>query len=313
MSKVKTEISFSMKIFFMFLFLASSFFNASCRRMILESKLEPESKEFYSKVRYIISEEEKKIFLELPSSEREKFIEEFWKRRDPIPETEENEYKIEYLNNIETANKLFKGGGKPGYIQDRGRIYILLGPPDERYTYPVGKYSSAKSAEIWIYYKKHQIRLEFIDHSGDGEYTLERPTTRALYEIYTAQVVLQNPEKFEQELFDYNLEVKKAEGDKAFILIEIPYKNIWLAEKEDRLETTLELSLKILDSSGKEIWRHQKDYKISLTEEESKKLFGKNYEIEIPFKIEEGSYFLKTILENKVEEKKLEKELKFSI
>lgn len=120
MSKMRTEISFSMKIFFMFLFLASSFFNASCRRMILESRLEPESREFYSKVRYIISEAERKIFLELPPSEREKFIEEFWKRRDPIPETEENEYKIEYLNNIETANKLFKGGGKPGYIQDRG-------------------------------------------------------------------------------------------------------------------------------------------------------------------------------------------------
>ena len=312
-NNLKRKIPSLLKILLAFSLLSSSFSIASCRLIRLESKLDPESREFYSTVRYIISKEEKKIILELPPSEIENFIKNFWKRRDPTPLTEENEFKAEYLDKIEMANKLFQGGGKLGYIQDRGRIYMLLGPPDERYAQPVGKYSRVKSSESWIYYKKYRIRLVFIDHFGDGEYTLERPSTWALYEINMAQLALQNPEKFKEELFDFKLAVKKTEGEKAFILAKIPYKNIWFVEKENKLETTFGLSLEILDSSGKEIWQYQKEYKISLTDEEVMKLFGKNYVIEIPLQLKEGSYSLKAILENKIEDKKLEKELKFSI
>lgn len=63
--------------------------------------------EFLSKVRYIINKKERKIFLELPDSEKERFKDEFWERRDPDPETEENEFKMEYFNRIEKANDLF--------------------------------------------------------------------------------------------------------------------------------------------------------------------------------------------------------------
>jgi len=111
---------------------------SSCITYKLEKALDPESKEFLSKARYIISKQERKIFLNLPPSEREAFIEEFWKKRDPDPYTEENEFKEQYLARIEMANRLFKGGGSPGWLQDRGRIYILFGPPDRRDQYPRG-------------------------------------------------------------------------------------------------------------------------------------------------------------------------------
>jgi len=71
------------------------------------------------------------MFKEYPPFEREEFIEKFWARRDPSPTTVRNEFKEEYFLRIEEANKLFKGG-IAGWLQDRGRIYVLFGPPDER-------------------------------------------------------------------------------------------------------------------------------------------------------------------------------------
>ncbi|MGB8951741.1 MAG: GWxTD domain-containing protein [Candidatus Aminicenantales bacterium] len=310
---MKSEILLPGKILFVICALGMVYLIASCRVMRLEKQLDPEFKEFYSQVRYIISEEEKKIFLELPASERAQFIEEFWRKRDPSPDTEYNEFKTEYLARIETVNRLFQGGGKPGYIQDRGRIYILLGAPDERYIYPVGKFSEVKSAEVWIYYRNYQMQLEFIDHTGDGEYTLEMPNTSALHEINKAQFDFQNPDQPREGLFDFNVKIKNTEENKTFICVEIPYKNIWLVERDEKLEATFNLSLKIMDSSGKEVGTHHKDYEISLNEKEVEKLVGQNYEIEIPFFLERGAYRIRVILDSKIEGKRFTKEFVFKI
>ncbi|MBN2198561.1 MAG: GWxTD domain-containing protein [Candidatus Aminicenantes bacterium] len=161
--------------------------------MRLVRALNTESRDFYSQVRYVITKEEDETFLRLPAEEREAFIREFWLKRDPDPETEKNEFQEEYLSRIETANKLFRGGGKEGFIQDRGRILILLGPPDEIISEPVGKYADARSYEAWNYLTRHQIQLVFVDANGDGEYTLVRPDTRAMQIINRAQQRLRNP------------------------------------------------------------------------------------------------------------------------
>src|SRR4030042_7132982 len=83
-------------------------------------------------VPYIITSREKDVFLSLPTeSDRGQFIETFWKKRDPNPQTSENEFKLEYYRRIALANKFFGTGGVPGWRTDRGRFYILLGPPKE--------------------------------------------------------------------------------------------------------------------------------------------------------------------------------------
>mgnify|MGYP003430528884 CR=1 FL=1 len=69
------------------------FFPACSRLDKLEKSLKPEEASWLSEVRYIITPEERKIFLEMPESERAQFIEDFWKRRDPFPDTDKNEYK----------------------------------------------------------------------------------------------------------------------------------------------------------------------------------------------------------------------------
>jgi GWxTD domain-containing protein len=87
--------------------------------------------EFLSQVKYVITKKGKKIFLELPDSEKKKSKEDFWKRRSPDPGTEENESKEEQNERPEKENELFASEGERSYLTDRGRTYILLGPPLE--------------------------------------------------------------------------------------------------------------------------------------------------------------------------------------
>ena len=87
---------------------------------------------------YIITPEELSAFKQLSNDEeRDQFIEQFWLRRDPTPDTPENEYREEHYRRIAEANEKFPAG-IPGWRTDRGRIYIIWGPPDEIERHPTG-------------------------------------------------------------------------------------------------------------------------------------------------------------------------------
>lgn len=138
-------------------------------------------------VAYIITDEEKAAFKALKTDEeREQFIEQFWLRRDPTPDTIENEYKEDHYARIAYANERF-GSGKPGWKTDRGRIYILFGKPTEIEAHPAGgQYqrpieegggmTSTYPFEIWRYrYIEgigNEVILEFVDPTMTGEYYL---------------------------------------------------------------------------------------------------------------------------------------------
>lgn len=153
-----------------------------------------EVEDYYNKwlkedVRYIIADEERAVFEQLTTAEeKEQFIEQFWFRRDPNPLTAENEYKEEHYRRIAYANEHFRSG-KPGWLTDRGRIYIIHGPPADIETYagggsynrPLnegGGTTTTYPFEVWRY--RHiealgsDIILEFIDPSFSGEYRLAR-------------------------------------------------------------------------------------------------------------------------------------------
>ncbi len=102
------------------------------KEALLKKELETPYKKWLDEdVVYIISDEEKKAFHQLNTDEeREQFVEQFWLRRDPTPDTEENEFKEEHYRRIAYANEHF-ASGIPGWRTDRGRIYIEYGPPDE--------------------------------------------------------------------------------------------------------------------------------------------------------------------------------------
>ena len=140
-------------------------------------------------VAYIITPEEKKAFDALKSDEeRENFIENFWRRRDPNPDTEENEYRDQYYERIAYANEHF-ASGIPGWKTDRGRIYIAWGKADSVESHPSGgsydrpSYEGGGSTttypfEIWFYRHLDNvgdgIEIEFVDPTGSGEYRIAR-------------------------------------------------------------------------------------------------------------------------------------------
>jgi GWxTD domain-containing protein len=134
---------------------------------------------------YIISDEERKAFQHLNTDEeRENFIEQFWLRRDPTPDTEENEFREEHYRRIAYANETF-ASGIPGWKTDRGMIYIKFGPPDEReehasggfYERPIeegGGETSTFPFEKWRYrYLEglgNDVNIEFVDTTMTGEF-----------------------------------------------------------------------------------------------------------------------------------------------
>ncbi|MGH9804972.1 MAG: GWxTD domain-containing protein, partial [Candidatus Acidiferrales bacterium] len=118
--------------------------------------------------------------------EREQFVEQFWLRRDPTPDTIENESKEEHYRRIAYANERF-ASGKAGWKTDRGRIYIMHGPPDEIESHPAGGMyerpmeegggsTSVYPFERWRYRYLEgvgsDIIIEFVDVSGSGEYRM---------------------------------------------------------------------------------------------------------------------------------------------
>src|SRR5665213_3126318 len=89
-------------------------------------------------VRWIITDQERKAFLGLSNDEeRDAFIEQFWRRRNPDPESRDSSYREEIYRRIAYANEHF-AAGKPGWLTDRGHIYIAWGPPDSKDSHPAG-------------------------------------------------------------------------------------------------------------------------------------------------------------------------------
>jgi GWxTD domain-containing protein len=154
-------------------------------------------------VSYIISDEERKAFKTLGNDEeREAFIENFWLRRNPNPDSPENEFREEHYRRIAYANEHF-AAGKPGWKTDRGHIYISYGKPDEIAAHPSGGMydrpydegggqTSTFPFEVWRYrYLEgigENIELEFVDtcQCGDYHYTIDRGEKDALAKVPNA-------------------------------------------------------------------------------------------------------------------------------
>ncbi len=154
-------------------------------------------------VRWIITDEELSAFKKLTTNaERDIFIENFWQRRDPTPDTEENETKEEHYRRIAYTNEHF-AAGKPGWKTDRGRIYIMYGPPTSIDSHPMGgPYQRSQEEgggntetfpfEVWRYrYLEgigQEIEIEFVDDCSCGAYdmTLDRSKKDALLHVPNA-------------------------------------------------------------------------------------------------------------------------------
>jgi GWxTD domain-containing protein len=147
-----------------------------------KTELPPRDKKWLDEeVDYIISPVEREVFQKLQTDrERELFIEAFWKHRDPTPETPDNEFKTEHYRRIAYANRyLGRESTKPGWRTDRGRMYIILGEPND-----INRYSGKTElydCEVWFYQGKTELGLPagfnllFFKPNGQGEFRLYSP------------------------------------------------------------------------------------------------------------------------------------------
>jgi GWxTD domain-containing protein len=271
---------------------------SGCRLYRLEKRLSPPYADFLSKVRYIITAKERKIFLELPDSAKDAFIDEFWQRRDPDPDTEENEFKMEYFDRLEEAERLFIGEGRPGWLTDRGRIYILFGPPLDRITDTIGRSETERCSEVWYY---GDFPVLFRDQNCSGQFQLVTYDLTALrdinlmymHELTLAQADAQRTFSRERPLFDFDWRVRKTVGEpgkiEGVVIISIPYAAVWLKDDGDRLKTDIEVELELHDVDKNTVWKYRETFGISLTEEELQGKKRASLRREIPFVIEDGS------------------------
>ncbi len=165
------------------------------RQKAIQREMEsPYKKWINGPISYIITPQERAAFKKLTTDEeRDRFIQEFWRRRNPSPGSPENTFKEEFYRRIAYANEHFSSG-IPGWRTDRGHIYIMYGPPDEIESHPSGgtyvpspnelPYAGPGASTTMVTYPfvdwyynyipgiGENVKLEFVDPTMTGEYRL---------------------------------------------------------------------------------------------------------------------------------------------
>jgi len=273
----------------------------ACATARFEQSLDPESRDFYSKVRLIITSQERQAFQALPPEKRKDFIADFWARRDPTPGTAENEYKETYYRRIAEANHLFTDGPPPGWLSDRGRTYVTLGPPDYRETYPRGITFYGLPTEIWWY---GFFPIVFVDEHWTGDYRIEALDSQQIAEVSRAQVHWNEARETRTKpapgaaLADVAVDVRKGPGGGAELRVGLPYRNIWLKVQGAMMRAELELTAKAVDAAGAEAWTFTQKYPVEVEAGRLREFLSRDFEIRVPLRLGPGKYKVKVRLAN---------------
>jgi len=289
-----------------------------------QKKLKPEYEQFLSEVRYIITSAERKAFLGRPDTEKPQFIEEFWKSRDTDPYTPENEFKDEYLGRIAKSNSLFFGEGRPGWLTDRGRIYILFGPPTQREPSSLSGDTRGRCRELWYY---GSFPVVFLDRGCSGTFILETFDLSPISELSLAREGAPKPLPSAKEgnpSYDFDVTLSRKQTDEsrlqAMVDISIPFTSIWLSFEGGKFVATLEIRLELKDSQNAILWENTTSHDLAFTSEELKQKMASKYEIAIPILIEKeaetlsrGKNTLLVLLKNMKVGEEIRKRVEFSL
>lgn len=288
-------------------------------------------------VPYIITQAEKTVFLNLPDEEeRGKFIQKFWEKRDPDPSTPENEFKILYYKRIAMANKLFSVGGKEGWRTDRGKIFILLGPPQEIQT---DFFSSSNLSyqhgekQTWNYWGLDNPRLPynmefvFIDKFGTGDFVLEESLKiseygRLAYDISSLHYYFDRMELVAEAMKNPFENMRQLEGrvttrvnydlipmrsnylflkgpvEKSYIpiIVEIPYNSLTPRMLDDRYYYSLDFIIKITDKDGKLVSQKTKGINLNCSLSDFPSIAGSIYRFQSGILLPAGEYSVQAVI-----------------
>lgn len=257
-----------------------------------ELDLDPISQDFYETARLIMEKAEIEIFRHLPDAEsRQEFIHNFWKIRDPDPMTDENEFKQEFERRVAYANRFFKEG-IPGWKTDRGRIYIMLGPPDKVDHRPLMRNPEVRGAIWWGYYDD-RFSVLFLDRSGDGRYEIDafdsargdnlmQTLSRARREY------IHSPrDGFESRFVDFEVLYEKKK--KRFKVI-MPVKDLIFTEEDDIWRCEFEFRFHIYRQKGS--WQAKFKSYTSFAEPSEQVLKQESIAYAFPYLLPNGSYYV---------------------
>ncbi len=157
---------------------------------------------------YIITEAEREVFLSLEShEERERFVEAFWLRRDPVPATRENEFRVEHYERLDYANRYFsRDAPRPGWATDRGKYWIILGEPRSREIFE-GR-NEVVGTDLWIYQGDTDLGLPprfnllFYRENDIGEFQLYNPLADGPDALVQRGELLRNRQNFAVDLLE---------------------------------------------------------------------------------------------------------------
>jgi len=265
--------------------------------------LDPTSRLFLSQVKYIITAKEKKEFLSLKTpEERKRFIEEFWRARDPDPSTPENEFKEAYMRRLRIADKLFREGSVPGWETDRGMVYILLGPPSERYVQPLSNLPNYKGYEIWVY-ENRGFRVVFADKIGTGHYEILWDQSSAAF----IDAINSASEAFKKYgrvgIFNFSLK-PRVEKDALVLSILLPFKKLNYIKENGKFYA--KIRVRVSGKAGGEKIEISKNYKLTL-------LKNKLSSLEIKLPLVAGRYELKVEVHDIIGGASSVKKIKFNL
>jgi GWxTD domain-containing protein len=263
---------------------------------------------FYETARFIMTKQEDEIYRHLPDNEaRKDFIEEFWNKRDPSPETEENENREEFAERIRYANKWFKEYSKGrGWDTQRGRILLQLGFPDRREfgeaedivrSGPLrnrGALISSKPIpmEIWSYYD-YGLVLVFADKNETGRLLLEWVPPTLPYALDKAKFSLDlRDQRNLKHAFKFDVEYKIDH-----FKITVPVKKVSFEEKNGQMLIDFGIAVYVYRDNKK-----VDEIKIpkTLSLDKEKLLSMKKIEFNIPYLVKEkGKYYFDMVIEEK--------------
>jgi GWxTD domain-containing protein len=261
-----------------------------------KSKLHPDHEEFYQYARYLFTKDERKIFKNLPDDKsREAFIKHFWEIRDPNPMTEENEFRVEIERRYEYVNKYLKEGPIPGWKTDRGRIYIMLGPPTNTYE---NKYGTGFAREIFWYYYDSRIFARFVDKNGNGMYymDLSMVSLKLLDELERRKYYITNKEEkenFETAILDFKLSYDKSNQK---FLIRVGTRNLSYEKdnESDLMIAKIKVNLVVYEKNNK-FFSHTEVKTAKLTKEDLLKKKA-TVNLEIPLELPKGKLKIDAII-----------------
>jgi GWxTD domain-containing protein len=222
-----------------------------------------EEVDFLSYVRYISSTQENREYKNLPAELRAEFIRDFWEIRDPDPTTPENEFRNEYRRRIDEANRRFTAG-REGWLTDRGKTYILLGPPQYVEAYPLGIVSAnpldQRPAEVWHY---PDCQVLFVDKQDGGEFPVQYTSLENQADIHRAFM------QAKRNLFSlrgsFTFQISSGPTDGGFALkLTLDPRQLVFREQNDRMVAGLTVGVRLLDANRHPAWSYEGDHDIKL-------------------------------------------------